>query len=81
MSAVPYIVFALVAAIAVLFAAIPLFRIEKAKTRYLSLAAAALFIIGVGTGTYYLLGRPHLAQDAAAFVLYTERMCCIIDNF
>ncbi len=66
MSAVPYIVFALVAAIAVLFAAIPLFRIEKAKTRYLALAAAVLFIIGVGTGTYYLLGRPHLAQREAS---------------
>ncbi|HKU65171.1 MAG TPA: tetratricopeptide repeat protein [Rhizomicrobium sp.] len=66
MSAVPYIGFALVAAIAVIFAAIPLFRIEKAKTRYLLLAAAVLFIIGVGGGSYYLIGRPHLAQREAS---------------
>ena len=65
-SAVPYIGFALLAAIAVIFAAIPLFRIEKAKTRYLLLAAAALFMIGVGGGSYYLIGRPHLAQRAAS---------------
>lgn len=30
------------------------------------LAAAALFIITVGGGTYYLLGRPHLAQREAS---------------
>ena len=51
MSAVPYIGFALVAAIAVVIAAIPLFRIETTKTRNLLLAALALFVIGVGGGT------------------------------
>lgn len=66
MNAVPYIGFALVAAIAVVFAAVPMFRIEKAKTRYLLLAALSLFIIGVGGGTYALLGRPHLAQREAS---------------
>ncbi|HJS45148.1 MAG TPA: tetratricopeptide repeat protein [Rhizomicrobium sp.] len=65
-SAVPYIGFAFVAVIAIIFAAIPLFRIEKAKTRYLLLAAAVLFIIGVGGGSYYLIGRPHLAQREAS---------------
>lgn len=66
MSAVPYIGFALVAAVAVIFAAIPLFRIESKKTRFLLLAAAALFIVGVGGGTYYFLGRPHLAHREAS---------------
>ncbi len=66
MNAVPYIGFALVAVIAVIFAAIPLFRLEKARTRYLLLAALTLFIIGVGGGNYYLLGRPHLAQREAS---------------
>jgi len=65
-SAVPYIGFALVAAIAVIFAAIPLFRIESKKTRYLLLAAAAFFVLGVGGGSYYLIGRPHLAQREAS---------------
>ena len=65
MNSVPTIGFALAAAVAVVFAAIPLFRIEKAKTRYLLLAALALFVIGVGGGIYYLIGRPHLAQREA----------------
>jgi cytochrome c-type biogenesis protein CcmH len=64
-NAIPYIGFALVAAVAVLFAGLPLFRMEKPATRYVSLAALALFIIGIGGGTYYLLGRPHLAQREA----------------
>ena len=65
MTAVPYIGFALVAAIAVVFAALPLFRIESKKTRFLLLAACALFTVGIGGGSYYLLGRPHLAQREA----------------
>jgi len=65
-NAVPYIGFALVAAVAIVFAGVPLFRIENAKTRYLLLAALTLFIIGMGGGTYYLLGRPHLAQREAS---------------
>lgn len=66
MSAVPYIGFALVAAVAVAFAAAPLFGIGQKQARALWLAAAALFIVGVGGGTYYLLGRPHLAQREAS---------------
>jgi cytochrome c-type biogenesis protein CcmH len=64
-SAIPYIGFALVAMIAVGFAAAPLFGIGQTKTRVLLLAAAAIFITGIGGGTYYLLGRPHLAQREA----------------
>ena len=66
MSAVPIIGFVLIALIAIGFAAVPLWRIENRKMRALILAAAALFVLGVGGGTYYLLGRPHLAQRQAA---------------
>ncbi|MEO8301506.1 MAG: tetratricopeptide repeat protein [Rhizomicrobium sp.] len=65
MSAIPYLGFALVAALAVAFAAAPLFGIGQKKTRAAVLAAAAIFIIGIGGGTYYILGRPHLAQREA----------------
>jgi cytochrome c-type biogenesis protein CcmH len=65
-NAVPYIGFALVAAVAVAFAAAPLFRVSQVKTRVLLLAVAAIFIIGIGGGSYYLLGRPHLAQREAS---------------
>jgi cytochrome c-type biogenesis protein CcmH len=65
-SAVPIIGFVLIALIAIGFAAVPLWRIENRKMRALILAAAALFVLGVGGGTYYLLGRPHLAQRQAA---------------
>ena len=66
MSAVPYVGFALVATLAVVFAAAPLFGIGQRKTRALLLAGLALFVIGVGGGTYYLLGRPQLAQRDAS---------------
>jgi cytochrome c-type biogenesis protein CcmH len=64
-TALPYIGFALIAAIAVLFAGLPLFRMEKPALRYASLAALALFMIAVGSGAYYRLGQPHLAQREA----------------
>jgi cytochrome c-type biogenesis protein CcmH len=42
-----------------------LFGIGKKKTRALLLAGLTLFVIGVGGGTYTLLGRPQLAQREA----------------
>ncbi len=66
MSAAPFIGFALVAAIAVAFAVAPLFRIQRMKLRVLILAAGALAVLGIGGGTYYLLGRPHLALREAS---------------
>ena len=65
MNAVPIIGFALVALVAIAFAAVPLWRIENKKKRALFLAAAALSILAVGGGTYFFLGRPHLAQREA----------------
>jgi cytochrome c-type biogenesis protein CcmH len=64
-SAAPVIGFVLVALIAIGFAAVPLWRIENRKKRAVFLAAAALSILAIGGGTYYLLGRPHLAQRDA----------------
>ena len=65
MSAVPIIGFVLVALLAIGFAAVPLWRIESKKTRILYLAAAALFVLAIGGGTYFVVGRPHLAQRDA----------------
>src|SRR5678815_785883 len=38
---------------------------ENKKLRALLLAGIALSILGIGGGTYYFLGRPHLAQREA----------------
>ena len=65
MNAVPVIGFVLIAAIAIGFAAVPLWRIENRKKRALLMAAAALPILAIGGGTYLLLGRPHLAEREA----------------
>ncbi len=65
MNAVPIIGFALVALLAIGFAAVPLWRIENKKSRFLLLAAAVVAILAVGGGVYFLVGRPHLAQREA----------------
>ena len=65
MTALPLIGFAAVALIAISFAAVPLWRRVKGKARALLLAAVALFMLAIGGGTYYLLGRPHLAMREA----------------
>jgi cytochrome c-type biogenesis protein CcmH len=61
----PFIGFALVALVAIGFAAVPLWRIQNVKKRMLFLAAAALVILAVGGGSYLLVGRPRLAQREA----------------
>jgi len=62
---VPIIGFVLVALAAIGFAAVPLWRIENKKKRVLFLAAAALSILAIGGGAYFVVGRPHLAQREA----------------
>jgi len=62
---VPIIGLVLVALVAVGFAAVPLWPIENLKIRIAVLAGAALAVLAVGGGSYYLLGRPHLAQREA----------------
>jgi cytochrome c-type biogenesis protein CcmH len=65
LTALPLIGFAVVALAAIAFAAVPLWRRVKGKARALLLAAVALFMLAIGGGTYYLLGRPHLAVREA----------------
>jgi cytochrome c-type biogenesis protein CcmH len=38
---------------------------QSKRARWLLLAAIALFMLGIGGGSYYILGRPHLAQRDA----------------
>jgi cytochrome c-type biogenesis protein CcmH len=64
-SVTPTIVFVLIAVLAIGFAVVPLLRSKEKKARWLLLAAIALSMLAVGGGSYYLLGRPHLAQRDA----------------
>jgi len=66
-SAVPLIGLILLALLAIAFAVVPLLRMKAGskKSRALLLAAIALFMLGIGGGAYYILGRPHLAQRDA----------------
>jgi cytochrome c-type biogenesis protein CcmH len=59
--AIPIAVFALLALGAVAFAAGPLARQKDITGRWLLAAAIAVFMLGVGGGTYWMLGRPALA--------------------
>ncbi|HWM60973.1 MAG TPA: hypothetical protein VNN98_02425 [Rhizomicrobium sp.] len=65
MSAAPIIGFVLIALLAIAFAVVPLLRMKDKRRRALLLAAVALAMLGIGGGSYYLLGRPHLAQRDA----------------
>lgn len=65
MTAVPFIGFILVALIAIAFVAVPLIRAKEKKNWPLLLAAITIVTLGVGAGTYWLVGRPYLAQREA----------------
>jgi cytochrome c-type biogenesis protein CcmH len=62
---VPVIAFVVVAAIAIAFAAVPLWRRLQGKARALLLAAVALIMLAIGGGSYFLLGHPYLAVRQA----------------
>jgi cytochrome c-type biogenesis protein CcmH len=64
-SLVPVIGFVLVALLAIAFAAVPLWRTGAKKGRALLLGAIALFMLAIGGGTYFFVGRPYLAQRSA----------------
>ncbi|HEX4178633.1 MAG TPA: hypothetical protein VHY57_09355, partial [Rhizomicrobium sp.] len=66
MSLVPAIGFVMVALLAVAFAAVPLWRMSEKRGRLLLSGAIALFMLAIGGGTYFLVGRPHLAERSAA---------------
>ena len=62
---IPFAVFALIALGAIAFAAGPLARQKEMKGRWILVAAIAVFLLGVGGGTYWMLGQPGLAlRDA-----------------
>ena len=65
MTAVLFIVLALMVLAAVSFALAPLWRAQTLKGRGILAAAIALFLLGVGGGTYFMLGQPYLAWRSA----------------
>src|SRR5580658_2474190 len=62
--AVPFIGFAVIAFAAIGFATFTLWR-RQVKGGALLAGAIALFMLGVGGGTYWMVGRPALATRAA----------------
>src|SRR5215475_10507529 len=64
-TAVLLIVLALVVLMALAFALSPLWRAQSLKGRSVLAAAIALFLLGVGGGTYFMLGQPYLAWRTA----------------
>ena len=64
MTLIPVIGFAAIALLAILFATFALWR-GKSKGWPLLAGAIALFLLGIGGGTYWLTGRPALAVRAA----------------
>ena len=65
MSFVPAVGFVVIALLAVAFAAVPLWRMSEKKGRIWLLGAIAVFMLAIGGGTYFLVGRPHLAERSA----------------
>ena len=64
MTLVPFIGFVLVALLAVGFATFALLR-KRVQGAALLAGAIALFMLGIGGGTYWMVGRPNLATRAA----------------
>jgi cytochrome c-type biogenesis protein CcmH len=66
LSFVPYIVLAVLALIAALFAAVPVWRMGGTKkARALLAGAVVLFVAGIGAGVYLVVGQPRLALREA----------------
>jgi len=66
LSFLPYLAFAALAAAAILFATFALWRGNRSRKAMALLAGAiALFLLGVGGGVYWMVGRPQLALRAA----------------
>ena len=60
-SHLPGIGLVLVALLAIAFAVVPLLRMKNIRMRAALLAGIALFILAIGGGVYFYVGRPHLA--------------------
>jgi cytochrome c-type biogenesis protein CcmH len=61
----PILIFAGLALAAIAFAAVPVWRGMTGRGRWLLAAALALFLLGIGGGTYWMVGQPYLAMRAA----------------
>jgi len=64
-NAVLYIGAIVVVLAAIAFAVMPLLRAKAMKGRSVLAAALALFLLGIGGGTYWMLGQPYLAWRSA----------------
>lgn len=65
MKAILVIGLIVVALLAIGFAALPVWQSKALKGRYLLIGAIALALLGVGGGTYWMLGQPYLAWRSA----------------
>ncbi len=65
MSAILYLGAVVVVLAAIAFAIAPLWRARAMKGRALLAGALALFLLGIGGGTYWMLGQPYLAWRSA----------------
>ena len=65
MKAILIIGLIVVALLAIGFAAVPVWQNKALKGRYLLIGAIALALLGVGGGTYWMLGQPYLAWRSA----------------
>jgi len=64
-NAVLYIGAIVVVLAAIAFVVMPLLRAKAMKGRSVLAAALALFLLGIGGGTYWMLGQPYLAWRSA----------------
>ena len=65
MKAVLYLGLVVVVLAAIAFAVLPLWRTKSVGGRGLLAGAIALFLLGIGGGTYWMLGQPYLAWRSA----------------
>lgn len=65
MNAVLYLGAVVVVLAAIAFAVVPLWRAKSLKGRGVLAGALALFLLGIGGGTYWMLGQPYLAWRSA----------------
>ncbi len=65
MKAILVIGLIVVALLAIGFAVLPVWQEKGLKGRYLLIGAIALVLLGVGGGTYWMLGQPYLAWRTA----------------
>jgi len=63
--AVLFLILAVVVLAAIAFAVVPLWRAKFTGGRGVLAGAIALFLLGVGGGTYWMLGQPYLAWRSA----------------